>query len=176
MGVFKTHVVNKVGAAYVKAGPGGCPPSGKQREDVIYCTKVYLWESLNGGEKVQPKNVVCLEPASAEAPIEVEAFPTLLEEVNGELLQAPLGQVPDHAAAGFSAVVPAVEDEPGQEQEQVSLLHPCMPNAKPQCVPQDDRVFVGGCERIVLRQHPYAQGLGWRSHFPFLVEVWSIGT
>ena len=84
---FKAHIVNKVGPAYDKAAPGGCPPSGKQREDVIYWTKVYLWESLNGGKKVQqPMNVVCLEPAPVEAPIEVEASPTPLEEVRGELL------------------------------------------------------------------------------------------
>ncbi|KAL3928428.1 MAG: hypothetical protein SGPRY_002392 [Prymnesium sp.] len=89
-------------------------------------------ESLDGGKKVQPKNAVCLEAAPAEAPIEVETFRhaqhLLIEEVNGELLQAPLGQVPDHAAAGFSAVVPAVEDAPEPEQEQVNLMHPCMPS------------------------------------------------
>ncbi|KAL3931580.1 MAG: hypothetical protein SGPRY_001066 [Prymnesium sp.] len=79
---------------------------------IVYWTQVYLWESLHGGKKVQPKNVVCLASALVEAPVEVEAFPTPLEEVNGELLQAPLGQVPDHTAAGFSAVIPAVEDEP----------------------------------------------------------------
>ena len=59
-----------------------------------------MWESMNGAKKMQPKNVVRLEPTPVEAPIEVEAFPTPLEEVRGELLQAPLGQVPDLAAGG----------------------------------------------------------------------------
>ncbi|KAL3892665.1 MAG: hypothetical protein SGPRY_014908, partial [Prymnesium sp.] len=42
---FKAHVVNKLGTAYDKAAPGGCPPSGKQRENVIYWNMVYVWES-----------------------------------------------------------------------------------------------------------------------------------
>ncbi|KAL3934017.1 MAG: hypothetical protein SGPRY_000018 [Prymnesium sp.] len=177
LSLFKAQFVKKVGQAYDKATPRGCPPSGKQRDDAIYWTKVYLWESLNGGMNVQPKNVVCLEAAPAEAPIEVKAFPTPLEKVNSELLQASLGQVPNHAASGFSAVVSAVEDEPEQEQKQAGELAVSL-HAKPQCVPQEYLVILGGCERIALRLHPNAQcpRTGMEQSLLLLVEVWSFAT